>query len=93
MQENMTANENCLSPFVQCHENVECLIDSKEMLKYGLRTLRHLLNEEIVSFGELHSIMVCSLIEEIIFGITSAVFSTDPVNCFVCFVIYGSFSH
>lgn len=92
MQENMTANENWLSPFVQCYENVECLIGTKEMLKCGLRTLRYLLNNKVASFGAPHNIMVCSLIEEITFGVTSAVLSTDPVNCFVCFVICEIFS-
>lgn len=52
---------------------------------------RCLLNNKAVPFAELLGIVVYALMKENVFGITLAMFNTDSVHGFVCFLLQENF--
>lgn len=46
-----------------------------------------LLDKKVFSFAEPHGIIFYPLMKENIFDVTLAMFNTDPVHCFVCFLM------
>lgn len=85
MQESITANN--------CHFHVLALwsfwVSNSHYEKVELWPTifeMRLLDKKVVSVAEPHGIIFYPLMKENIFDVTLAMFNTDPVHCFVCFL-------